>query len=111
MQHGPALSNLGICLAAQRKYAESDQCLAKGMRILSAGLGNQNIEMAGAIFNMFECLNVQGRLPHVKLPPELISGLPEVRRLGTGMNSLKTMVVLLISARDMCRHLLEILPK
>jgi hypothetical protein len=81
------------------------------MRILSTGLGNQNIERARAIFNMFECLYVQGRLLHVKLPPELNSGLPEVRRLGTGMNALKMMIVLLITARDMCRHLLEILPK
>jgi tetratricopeptide (TPR) repeat protein len=100
-----ALSNFGMCLFAQRRYRESDECLVKAFRILSARFGTNHITTACSMYNIYFSLYRQGRLLNLKMPHQFIQALPQIQQFGTGMIGLKTMVIALISLRDIFRQL------
>ncbi|HQT84959.1 MULTISPECIES: tetratricopeptide repeat protein [Acidiphilium] len=75
-----AMSNLGLCMFAQGRISNSEDLYIKSLKILRNCVGDNNIQTAGVVYNLYANLYKQGRTQGMRLPSEfkkIIPTLPE----------------------------------
>jgi tetratricopeptide (TPR) repeat protein len=104
---GAALSNLGLCLFAQSKYAESNDCLTDAVRILRKSLGEQNAATAAALYNCYISFNAQGRFRNVSVPAEFLRAIGQFEELAVSEMAGKAIIVNLLALADIAKGLTD----
>lgn len=77
-----ALSNLGICLARQRRYGEGLEFVSQALNILWELCGPDDLLTNAATFNVYQILKRQKRVPQGTIPSnverDLLNGAEKV---------------------------------